>query len=64
MKGQIDGQTLRIEFAGALSHLTTRGNARQAIFRSGHYTLQQVGDHFGVSYATVSRAVKMFENNL
>lgn len=28
---------------------------------SGHYTLLQVGDYFGVSYATVSRAVKRAE---
>ncbi len=28
---------------------------------SGHYTLEQVGEHFGVSYATVSRAVKRME---
>jgi putative transposase len=32
----------------------------QAYF-SGHYTLEQVGEHFGVSYATVSRAVKRME---
>jgi len=31
-------------------------------YRSGHYTLKQVGAHFGVSYATVSRAVKQMEN--
>ena len=31
-------------------------------YLSGHYTLQAVGDHFGVSYATVSRAVKAFES--
>lgn len=31
-------------------------------YRSGHYTLAQVGEHFGVSYATVSRAVKQAEN--
>ena len=30
-------------------------------YRSGHYTLTQVGEHFGVSYATVSRAVKREE---
>ncbi|RUM94501.1 MAG: hypothetical protein DSZ28_02850 [Thiothrix sp.] len=28
---------------------------------SGHYTLRQVGEHFGVSYATVSRAVRALE---
>ena len=30
-------------------------------YLSGHYTLAQVGGHFGVSYATVSRAVKLAE---
>ncbi len=30
-------------------------------YRSGHYTLEQVGEYFGVSYATVSRAVKLLE---
>ncbi len=31
---------------------------------SGNYTLQQVGEHFGVSYATVSRAVKTLESRV
>jgi REP element-mobilizing transposase RayT len=30
-------------------------------YRSGHYTLSEVGDAFGVSYATVSRAVRSFD---
>lgn len=30
-------------------------------YLSGHYTLAQVGEYFGVSYATVSRAVKQAE---
>ena len=30
-------------------------------YRSGHYTLEQVGQFFSVSYATVSRVVKRFE---
>ena len=47
---------LRIEFAGALYHVTARGNARADI-----YSDAQVGNHFGVSYATVSRAVKHAE---
>jgi putative transposase len=29
-------------------------------YRSGHYTLKNIGDYFGVSYATVSRALKEF----
>ncbi len=28
---------------------------------SGHYALAKVGEYFGVSYATVSRAVKQAE---
>lgn len=32
------------------------------VYFDGHYTLQEVGEHFGVSYATVSRAVKLLEN--
>lgn len=35
-----------------------RSEAMAAAYRSGHYSLQQVGRHFGVSSATVSRAVK------
>ncbi len=40
-----------------------RNRAMAEAYRGGHYTLQQVGGHFGVSYATVSRAVKALENN-
>ena len=32
-------------------------------YLSGHYTLYEVGKSFGVSYATVSRAVKLFEES-
>jgi REP element-mobilizing transposase RayT len=35
-----------------------RDRAMAEAYRSGHYTLREVGDHFGVSYATVSRAAK------
>jgi hypothetical protein len=33
-------------------------------YLSGHYTLESIGQHFGVSYATVSRAVKLFEGQM
>ena len=39
----------------------TRDESLAQAYRSGHYTLAQVGEHFGVSYATVSRAVKRAE---
>jgi REP-associated tyrosine transposase len=33
-------------------------------YLSGHYTLEEVGDWFGVSYTTVSRAVGSFEDTM
>ncbi len=33
-------------------------------YLSGHYTPKQVGSHFEVSYATVSRAVKQKEHGV
>lgn len=39
-----------------------RNEAMAHAYRSGHYTLMAVGRYFGVSYATVSRAVKAFES--
>ena len=41
----------------------TRQESMAHAYLSGHYTLAEVGHHFGVSYATVSRAVKWVENN-
>lgn len=38
-----------------------RNEAMAKAYFSGHYTLESVGTHFGVSYATVSRAVNLFE---
>jgi putative transposase len=40
-----------------------RNRAMAEAYRSGHYTLSEIGDEFGVSYATVSRAVKEYELN-
>ncbi len=40
---------------------TERNTAMAKAYLSGHYTLEMVGTHFGVSYATVSRAVKWLE---
>jgi len=37
-----------------------RNRAMAEAYRSGHYTLKEIGKHFGVSYATVSRAAKEF----
>lgn len=39
----------------------SRNRAMAEAYRSGHYTLAEVGNEFGVSYATVSRAVKALE---
>ncbi len=39
----------------------SRSEAMAKAYLAGHYTLKEVGQHFGVSYATVSRAVKEIE---
>ncbi|SDW86580.1 helix-turn-helix domain-containing protein [Nitrosomonas communis] len=39
----------------------TRDECMAQAYLSGHYTLVQVGEYFGVSYATVSRALKQLE---
>lgn len=48
-----------------LGYFADRYRSRDAsmahAYLSGHYTLEQVGEYFGVSYATVSRAVKLLE---
>ncbi|MEO1879122.1 MAG: hypothetical protein ABGX40_04000 [Methylococcales bacterium] len=41
-----------------------RNQAMAEAYRREHYTLLQVGEHFGVSYATVSRAFKALEENV
>jgi len=43
-------------------HYSDRTKAMAAAYLSGQYTLTEVGRQFGVSYATVSRAVKVYEN--
>ena len=40
----------------------TRNDNMAQAYLSGHYILDQVGQNFGVSYATVSRAVKQQES--
>jgi len=39
-----------------------RDEAMYKAYLSGSYTLSEVGKWFGVSYATVSRAVKSYES--
>ena len=43
---------LRLEFAGAVYHVTSRGDQREDIF---------IAKHFSVHYMTVSRAVRKWE---
>lgn len=49
-----------------LSYFDERNKSRDECmanaYLSGHYTLEQVGEFFGVSYATVGRAVKKMES--
>jgi len=43
---------------------TSRNEAMARAYLAGHYTLKEVGRYFGVSYATVSRAIKDVESVL
>ncbi len=55
---------LRLEFPGALYHVTARGKARAAIHRddAGRVTFPDLyTEHFGVYYATVSQMVRRHE---
>ena len=48
-------------FSKFAKEYNSRDECMSQAYLSGHYTLAQVGEHFGVSYATVSRAVKLAE---
>lgn len=57
-------RTQRRPVAAPLSHYATEGPVRDGMARaylSGDYTMKAIAQHFGVHYATVSRAVKRFE---
>ena len=41
----------------------SRNEAMARAYRSGAYTMSEIGEHFGVHYMTVSRAVRRFEGN-
>jgi putative transposase len=40
-----------------------RTTAMANAYRSGAYTMKELGEFFGVHYITVSRAVRFFEND-
>lgn len=58
-------QNLKAEASKAIGVFSEKAyqpnQAMAEAYRSGHYTLKAVGEYFGVSYATVSRAVKEYE---
>lgn len=43
------------------SAMDDRDQAMAIAYRSGHYTMKQIAEHFGMHYATVSRAVRRYE---
>lgn len=51
-----------------LNYFVNLGNTRNEnmalAYLSGHYTFKQVDSHFGISYATLSRAVKQKERGV
>jgi|GEM_PF-2458151 len=42
----------------------SRQKAMAQAYRSGAYTMAEIGDHFGVHFMTVSRVVRGFEGKL
>ncbi len=47
-----------------LTHHPDRDTAMAQAYRSGAYTMAEIGEHFGVHYMTVSRAVRKYKANL
>jgi chromosomal replication initiation ATPase DnaA len=70
----------RIEYAGALYHVLSRGNERRDIFTAknaqsrdmllyliwqlGIQTNQEIGEFFGLTHSAVSRRVSLFKDAL
>ena len=51
--------------ARPLAEFARMGNRNYCMaqaYLSGHYTMKQIAAHFGVHYATVSRAIRRHEN--
>ena len=44
------------------SNHAERNEAMAAAYLTGAYSQQEIADHFGVHYSTVSRAVKAYEH--
>ena len=47
-----------------LTHHPDRDTAMAQAYRTGAYTMAEIGEHFGVHYMTVSRAVRKYETSL
>ena len=47
-----------------LTHYPDRDTAMAQAYRSGAYTMAEIGEYFGVHYMTVSRAVRKYEASL
>lgn len=59
---KIQKQTAKKPLSYFEKQFNCRDEAMYKAYKSGSYTLSEVGQRFGVSYATVSRVVKMYEN--
>jgi hypothetical protein len=60
-------RSLRIEYPGALYHVTSRGDAPVqscVMTRIGYgYTLSEIGRRLGIHYTTVSKIIKASKKN-
>jgi hypothetical protein len=60
----------RIELAGGLCHVTSRGGRREPIYRddqdrsflTGVYTMREIAEHSHLHRSTVNRAVRWIES--
>jgi hypothetical protein len=68
-------RALRIQYDGALYHMTSRGNARKAIYRDDEdrrifldilfrYNQKKVADYLGLHYSTISRLINEDNKNI
>ncbi|MGC1951230.1 MAG: hypothetical protein WA970_01310 [Gammaproteobacteria bacterium] len=56
-------RSVALSLANYRQRFSTRDEAMARAYLSGAYTMAKIGQHFGVHYMTVSRAVRKFEGS-
>nr|MBS0021335.1 addiction module toxin RelE [Gammaproteobacteria bacterium] len=60
---KVQRRSLALSLADYQQRFPKRDEAMAQAYLSGAYTMAEIGQHFGVHYMTVSRAVRKFEGN-